>query len=72
VLTVDCLHSCKALADFFQCTWRTNDEMESVPSKCASNKLLRTKKKRKEKVLHFSFVSHDSGQVAYHEKKGKD
>jgi hypothetical protein len=42
--------------------------MESVPSKCASRKILRIKKK----MLHFSFVSHDSVQVAYHEKKGKD
>ncbi len=74
MFTVDCLDSCKALADFFQCTGRTNDQVESVPRKCASKKILRIFKKRKEKlkVLRFSFVSHDSGQVAYDEKRGKD
>jgi len=41
VFTVDCLHTCKALADFFQWTRRTNEQMESVPSKCASKKILR-------------------------------
>jgi hypothetical protein len=57
VFTVDCLHSCKALADFFQGTLKTNDQMESVPSKCASKTILRIflKRKRKSASLFICF-----------------